>query len=100
MAKKKLSFVYVVMHYEFFTSIDSMVFHISSSLKEAEKYIEKMIVCSSSWWEVLPMKIDQDINEELSELIVPKVFYYNYKGKSVKRRPVKQAIVAFGKKPI
>jgi len=87
------------MHYEFMgpesPHIDSIQFHVSSSLKKAEKYIRSSGVDSHSWWQVHPHPLDADGEEMQTE--GDKVYYYNYGGTRLKSAPVKRARAAFTK---
>jgi len=74
--------------------IDEMTFHVSSSLKKAESYIEMMMVQPYSWWAVAPFNLDsEDYFDEGDD----EIYYYNHKGKKVKNAPIKQAIKAYRK---
>ena len=93
--KKDKQIIWVVMHYEYMglpdsPRIDSVQFHVSSSLKEAEKYIRGGGVESHSWWQIHPHVLDA---EELSEGDV--VNYYSHRGRHLKSAPFARAKAAF-----
>jgi hypothetical protein len=87
--------IWVIMHYEFIglpqsPYIDSVQFHVSSSLKKAEKYIRDRVVDAHSWWQVHPHVLDADSNDEGSE-----VHYYSHRGTPLKTPPMKRARASF-----
>lgn len=98
--KKDKLVVWVIMHYEFMglpTSphVDSVQFHVSSSLKKAEKYIRSTRVVAHSWWQVHPHVLDaagDALNTEGDE-----VYYYSHRGASLKFAPMRRAGNAFQK---
>lgn len=95
MAAKKQNTVGVVMHYEIMgvephVYVDSVQFHVSSTLKKAERYIKRCWVCPFSWWQVHPHIVDADGDEG------DEVHYYSHKGKALRQAPTKQAIRAYG----
>jgi len=79
------------MHYEFMFegTLDCLQFHVSSSLKKAEKDIRESGVMPYSWWQVHPYVID-GIGEEGLE-----VHYYNYRGTKLRQAPHQQAKNAY-----
>jgi hypothetical protein len=88
------------MHYEILGQlespyIDSIQFHVSSSLKKAEKYIRSSFVDSHSWWQVHPHPLDADGEEAQTE--GDKVYYYDYRGNQLKSAPIRRAGTAFSK---
>ena len=94
---KRQQIVWVVMHYEYMglpasPKLDSLQFHVSSSLKNAEKYIRSRGVDSHSWWQIHPHLVDfDDFNLEEGE----EVYYYSHRGTRLKSAPMKRAIAAF-----
>ena len=85
------------MHYEFMglpdsPRVDSVQFHVSSSLRKAEGYIRKHHVDSHSWWQVHPHVIDTADFDEGVE-----VYFYSYRGAPLKTAPTRQALAAFKK---
>ena len=98
MAKKRPRItVWVVMHDEVMRGeqIDSVQFHVSSSLKEAEKYISRHWVAPYSWWQVHPHVVDHDDSCEGEE--GDEVYYYTHKGKPRMSAPLRRALAAFRK---
>jgi hypothetical protein len=98
--KKRKQVVWVVMHYEYMglpTSawIDSMQFHVSSSLKNAEKYIRTLHVDAHSWWQVHPHVLDASLDDWDSE--GTEVYYYSHRGTQLKSAPQTRAFKAFQK---
>ena len=96
-AAKRRQTVWVVMHYEFMGYsdlpwIDSVQFHVSSSLAKAEEYILKCHVGSHSWWQVHPHTMDDPDFDEGSE-----VHFYSHRGKPLKKAPFARARAAFDK---
>src|SRR5262245_8297447 len=86
------------MHYEILgqpesTYIDSIQFHVSSSLKKAEKYIRSSIVDAHSWWQVHPHMLDANGEEVDGD----QVYYYSYRGARLKSAPISRAMRAFAK---
>jgi len=93
--KKNRKTVWVVMHYEYIRwggiiLVDGVQFHVSSSLKKAEKYLRGAIVFPYSWWQVYPYVLDDDTGTEGET-----VFYYSHKGTPLRRAPYKRAESAF-----
>jgi hypothetical protein len=89
--------VWVVMHYEIMGPvdspwIDSVQFHVSSSLDRAEQYIRNTHVDSHSWWQVHPHVIDAADCGEGQE-----VCYYSHRGTRLRSAPITRAITAFRK---
>jgi hypothetical protein len=89
--------VWVVMHYEIMGMpdahwVDSLQSHLSSSLKNAEKYIRSTGVDSHSRWQVHPHVIDSDDFPEGEE-----VYFYSHRGTRLKSAPMNRAIAAFAK---
>ncbi len=95
MAKRRRVTVWVVMHYEILHGevVDSVQFHVSSSLRRAEEYILKTYVVPWSWWQVHPHLVDHDCDRDGDE--GDEVYYYSHTGKSLKQAPVRRAISAF-----
>ena len=92
---KRKSIVWVVMHYEIMglpesPRIDSLQFHVSSSLNKAEQYIRNLDVDSHSWWQVHPHEVDSDDFDDGE-----KVYYYSYRGTPLKAAPKSRAVAAF-----
>jgi hypothetical protein len=89
------------MHYEFMglrrsPYVDSVQFHVSSSLAKAEEYVRKLHVQSHSWWQVHPHLVD-DPDHLLDE--GQEVYYYSHRGTRLKTAPWKRARAAFDKLP-
>ena len=87
--------VWVVMHYEIMGDpdsprIDSVQFHVSSSLEKAEEYMRSHYVASHSWWQVHPHAIDSTDFGEGDE-----VYYYSHRSTRLKVAPIKRSITAF-----
>ncbi len=78
------------MHYEFMLegTLDCLQFHVSSTLKKAEAYVKKSVVMPYSWWQVHPYVVDEHCEGD-------EVYYYNYQGKRLKKKPWTQARRAF-----
>jgi len=93
--KKNRPIVWVVMHYEIFDGerADSMQFHVSSSLKAAERYIAKSHVAPYSWWQVHPHRVDHNDRTEGWE--GEEVYYYSHTGRRFKKAPVRRALNAY-----
>jgi hypothetical protein len=89
--------VWVVMHYEIMGLpespwVDSVQFHVSSSLDKAEEYIRRAGVAAYSWWQVHPHEVDTaDLGEG------DEVHYYSHRGARLKAAPTKRAITAYRK---
>ncbi len=83
------------MHYEIFYGerIDCLQFHVSCSLRAAEKYISEMGVVPYSWWQVHPHVVDHDSFYDGDE--GGEVYYYSHTGKRLKAAPHEQAIKAY-----
>ncbi len=89
--------VWVVMHYEIMglaesPHVDSMQFHVSSSLDKAEVYIRSGWVASYSWWQVHPYEVDFAEFDEGAE-----VYYYSHRGTRLRAAPTTRSIAAFRK---
>ncbi|WP_337174498.1 hypothetical protein [Paludisphaera sp.] len=89
--------VWVVMHYEIMgpshsSRVDSVQFHVASSLEKAEAYIRSHWVESHSWWQVHPHVVDSDESDEGDE-----VHYYSHRGTRLKAAPIKRAVAAYQK---
>jgi hypothetical protein len=89
--------VWVVMHYEIMglpdaLRVDSVQFHVASTLEKAEGYIRKRWVESHSWWQVHPHVVDTDEFDEGDE-----VHYYSHRGTRLKAAPIRRAVGAFQK---
>jgi len=85
------------MNYEFMGSsgsprIDSVQFHVSSSLRKAEAYIRKHHVDAHSWWQVHPHVIDTIEFDEGLE-----VHFYSHRGTPLRAAPTGRALAAFKK---
>jgi hypothetical protein len=98
--KKDKQTVWVIMHYEFMglptaPHVDSVQFHVASSLKKAEKYVRSSWVEAHSWWQVHPHVLDAE-GEELSTE-GDQVYYYSHRGSKLKSAPMKRAAKAFRK---
>jgi hypothetical protein len=89
--------VWVVMHYELMglpdsPRIDSVQFHVSSSLEKAEESLRSSHVSSHSWWQVHPHVVDSADLDEGEE-----VYYYSHRGARLKAAPTRRPITAFRK---
>jgi hypothetical protein len=89
--------VWVVMHYEIMglpesPRVDSVQFHVSSSLEKAEEYIRKIGTDSHSWWQVHPHAVDFD-DFEVGEC--DEVYYYSHRETRLKSAPTIRSIAAF-----
>lgn len=89
--------VWVVMHYEIMGPpnspwVDSVQFHVSSSLEKAEEYIQRTHVSAHSWWQVHPHVVDSADFDEGEE-----VHYYSHRGTRLKAAPTRRSITAFRK---
>jgi hypothetical protein len=87
------------MHYEFLgprrsPHVDSVQFHVSSSLGKAEKYVREHGVESHSWWQVHSHLVDDPSHREGEE-----VYYYSHRGTRLKTDPWKRARAAFDRLP-
>ncbi|MBI1901972.1 MAG: hypothetical protein HYS13_12790 [Planctomycetia bacterium] len=91
MRRRKKVEVWVVMHYEimFNDHIDCLQFHVSSSLRAAEKYVAEAGVMAHSWWQVHPHVVDA---EPTGDFEGEEVHYYSHTGKRLTRAPVRHAI--------
>ncbi len=88
------------MHYEIMglpesPQVDSMQFHVSSSLDKAEVYIRRVKVDAYSWWQVHPYEVDFARFAEFDE--GAEVYYYSHRGTRLRAAPMKRAISAFRK---
>jgi hypothetical protein len=94
MARQRATTVWVVMHYEIFHGevVDSVDFHVSSSLKAAEQYMKSVHVMPYSWWQVHPYTVDHDVQRDDWE--GEEVHYYSHTGRPLKSAPVRRAIGA------
>ena len=92
--KQKKTTVWVVMHYEYMFNehIDSVQFHVSSSLRKAEKYISESGVMPCSWWQVHPYVVDYN---DFWDDGKPEVHYYSHTGKPLRVAPFKRALAAY-----
>jgi hypothetical protein len=88
--------VWVVMHYEIMglpdsPRVDSVQFHVSSSLEKAEEYMRNSRVDTHSWWQVHPHEVDADpfVGEG------DEVHYYSHRGTQLTAAPTTRAISAF-----
>jgi hypothetical protein len=92
--RKTGSTVWVVMHYEFMGwpnyRIDSVQFHVSSTLGKAEEYVRTVRVDSHSWWQVHPHVVDATDFDEGRE-----VHFYSHRGTPLKGAPWTRARAAF-----
>jgi hypothetical protein len=98
--KKHKQIVWVIMHYEFiglpqWRHIDSVQFHVSSSLTKAEKYIGDTWVEAHSWWQVHPHVVDAKGDDASTE--GEEVYYYSHRGNRLHSAPIKRASIAFDK---
>ena len=89
--------VWVVMHYEIMGLpecpwVDSVQFHVASSLEKAESYMRRSHVAAYSWWQVHPHVVDSDDAFEGEE-----VFDYNHRGVRLRAAPTRRSIAAFRK---
>jgi hypothetical protein len=96
MSRRKQT-VWVVMHYEIMglpetPRVDSVQFHVSSSLAKAEEYIRRGLVDAHSWWQVHPHVVDSTDFDEGVE-----VYFYSHRGTPLKAAPMRRAISAFRK---
>ncbi|WP_165235926.1 hypothetical protein [Aquisphaera insulae] len=87
--------VWVVMHYEIMglpdsPQVDSVQFHVSSSLEKAEEYIRSRHVSSHSWWQVHLHVVDFAGLEDGDE-----VHYYSHRGARLKRAPTTRSIATY-----
>jgi hypothetical protein len=93
--------VWVVIHYEIMGLpelpwVDSVQFHVSSSLDKAEEYIHRNFVASHSWWQVHPHMVDYDeIHADIDE--GEEVYYYSHRGTRLRAAPMKRSISAYRK---
>jgi hypothetical protein len=95
MAQKRGTRVWVVMRYEIFHGevVDSVEFHVASSLKAAERYMKQVHVAPYSWWQVHPYVVDHDLKRDGWE--GEDVYYYSHTGRPLKAVPTRRAISAF-----
>jgi hypothetical protein len=98
--KKRNQIVWVIMHYEFMglpesPYIDSVQFHVSSSLIKAEKYVRERGVEAHSWWQVHPHLLDAKGDAQNTE--GDETYYYSYRGTRLKSAPIERARTAFHK---
>jgi hypothetical protein len=96
--RKDKKIIWVIMHYEIMglpdsPYVDSVQFHVSSSLKKAENYICSRGVQSHSWWQVHPHILDAGGNDASVE--GDEVYYFSYRGTPLKSAPINRAITAF-----
>jgi hypothetical protein len=96
LARNRKQTVWVVLHYEIMGApdsprIDSLQFHVSSSLKKAERYIRSTGVDAHSWWQVHPYVLDGDGDEGVE------VHYYSHRGTPLKIAPMSRAFIAYAK---
>jgi hypothetical protein len=89
--------VWVVMHYEFMGLaespwVDSVQFHVSSSLEKAEEYIRSHHTAAHSWWQVHPHVVDTADFDEGDE-----VYYYSHRWVRLRAAPTSRAFAAFRK---
>ena len=72
--------------------VDSVQFHVSSSLDKAEESIRRAGVAAYSWWQVHPHEVDTaDLGEG------DEVHDYSHRGARLKAAPTKRAITAYRK---
>src|SRR5438105_522243 len=93
MAKEHPAKVWVIIHCELMQSghFDEMVFHVASSLRRAEHYInDNSTVASHSWWKLQVYRVDVDSVDD-----DPESRYYSHKGKLLKSAPVNRALSMF-----
>lgn len=94
MSRRKRT-VWVVMHYEIMglpdsPAVDSVQFHIPSSLEKAEEYVRRSRVAPYSWWQVHPHEVDTADHREGEE-----VHYYSHRGTRLKAAPTRRSIAAY-----
>jgi len=87
--------IWVVMHYEIMgvpdaPRVDSVQFHVSSSLGKAEEYIRSVLVDAHSWWQVHPHVVDTTDFAEGEE-----VYYYSHRGTRLRTAATGRAVAAF-----
>ena len=87
--------VWVVMHYEIMgvpdaPQVDSVQFHVSSSLGKAEAYVRGVHVDAHSWWQVHPHMVDTADSPEGEE-----VYFYSHRGTRLRAAPTGRAVAAF-----
>ncbi|WP_165250862.1 hypothetical protein [Paludisphaera soli] len=90
--------VWVVMHYEIMGTpdaprVDSVQFHVASSLQMAEDYIGRVWVDHHSWWQVHPHEVDAPADGDEGE----ETYYYSHRRTPLKAAPIRRAIAAFRK---
>ena len=83
------------MHYEimFDEHVDCLQFHVSSSLRAAEKYISDCRVAPYSWWQIHSHVVDHDRVHWCDE--GKAVHYYRHTGKPLTSAPIRRAISAY-----
>ncbi|MHC5540204.1 hypothetical protein ACYOEI_18450 [Singulisphaera rosea] len=94
---QRMRTAWVVMHYEImglpdYYRIDSIQFHVSSSLEKAEEYMRRHFVSSYSWWQIHPHVVDTTNYDEGRE-----AYYYSHRVTRLKSPPMKRAIAAYRK---
>lgn len=96
MSRRKRT-VWVVMHYEIMghpesPRVDSVQFHVSSSLEKAEEYIRGVRTDPHSWWQVHPHVVDSADFGEGDE-----AHYYSHRGTRLNAAPTRRSITAYRK---
>ena len=78
MPKRKRTTVWVIMHYEimFEDHIDSLQFHVSSTRKKTEEYIDNGGMAPYSWWQIHPHQSDHDYKNDDEEGV--EGYYYSH----------------------
>jgi hypothetical protein len=89
--------VWVVMHYEIMglpesPHVDSVQFHVASTLEKAEEYTQRLETNPYGWWQVHPHVVDNAEEGEGEE-----VYYFSHRGNRLKAAPIRRAISAFRK---
>jgi hypothetical protein len=96
--QKRKQTIWVIMHYEIIgpdsPHPDAMQFHVSSSLKKAEKYIRTQYADSHCWWQVHPHVLDTKGDEGAE------VYYYSHRGTPKKSPPPSSRVVALFRKHV
>jgi hypothetical protein len=96
MSKKPSKQTFVVLHVEImggdrpgWQRADEMVFHVASSLRKAERYVQDNHgVEPYSWWEIISIPLDKLADYE-------HVGHYSHTGKKLKEAPYKKAAACY-----
>lgn len=75
--------------------VDSLAWHVSSSLRKAEKYICSTIVSPTSWWEIREFQTDCPDRDNDDKSQLETVRYYSHKGARIACAPWNRAVKAF-----